>query len=498
MACRSTFPQRYGSESSDFAATPLSQSSFFSQQSLQDEERLEETDWTISIKLAEVCGSGSNYAHLPTLTGYENWAEWDEALKNAALAERVAKVLDSSFQRPMRPADDCSTKEWNHWVHQAAYWDRLNDNLLSGIRMHCSQFLLQRIPSTTPARDAYRILSDHCNKRRAHVVADLVDELLHDNLDNYASVREYSRVFKERLDEINRLALNWQITEELSQLWYLSNLGETFKHFRSTIYKNHQGNGSGQPITLGHLMERAEDEFTRTQIEDKFRKRPLTTITPNNAPDQKVSSENTWVTSSSNYNHASSPRNQRQPRDNTDNAPTTSRIDLSASPGYQIIGSAPTATESKCLDWIFINTVPHHICCQRFMFTEYRQFSTPKTLNGGGITGAAILATGTVPIVVNTGSTTTKITLQNVLHVPSMHTNLVSIGAITERPGVKYVQTKEFANVLDGKEVHFRGITLCGFKHLDYSYAESAALWSKPGFIGNPTKYLTSSTSPSL
>src|SRR5689334_16932604 len=55
----------------------------------QPQRRFELEETAIEVEVAKLFGSGSNYTHtkFPQLLGASNWAEFDEALQNAARAE---------------------------------------------------------------------------------------------------------------------------------------------------------------------------------------------------------------------------------------------------------------------------------------------------------------------------------------------------------------------------------------------------------------------------
>lgn len=81
-----------------------------------EEPRLNEFNLQVQIKVSKICGSGSNYHNIPMLKGSDNWAEWDESIKNAAMAEFIFRILDGIQQQPLRPLDTCSNTEWNCFV----------------------------------------------------------------------------------------------------------------------------------------------------------------------------------------------------------------------------------------------------------------------------------------------------------------------------------------------------------------------------------------------
>ncbi|CAK7262649.1 hypothetical protein SEPCBS119000_000072 [Sporothrix epigloea] len=226
-----------------------------------DDLRLDEYDHTLAWKMRECCGTGSHYLQVPTLVGAENWNEWSLHIKTAALAEHVDCILTGSFRCPPRPAADCSTAQWNHWVGQKLFWERLNDNLISGIRSRSADFLASLIESETDAVSAYDRLQDHCQKRSGLILADLIAQLSRDRSENYDSVRDFSRVFQERLDKIDRMRLSWQIPEGLRQIMYLCRLGEDFGVFESmmTMKYNIAGIGDGPPVTLDFIMTKAAE-----------------------------------------------------------------------------------------------------------------------------------------------------------------------------------------------------------------------------------------------
>jgi hypothetical protein len=67
------------------------------------------------------------------------------------------------------------------------------------------------------------------------------------------------------VNKVQRMELPWVLSDELLTIWYLTNLGETFSNFRATLYQqfNIAGIGTGQPLTLRGVMDRAENEWSR-------------------------------------------------------------------------------------------------------------------------------------------------------------------------------------------------------------------------------------------
>jgi len=105
----------------------------------------------------------------PSFKGAANWAEWDDAIKNAALAENVSDLLDltgpAPLSEPENPGPDAETETWNEYVHSHYIFQRANNNLLAGIRRTLSPFMKDKVKDIYNARQAYDILK---SERRQH------------------------------------------------------------------------------------------------------------------------------------------------------------------------------------------------------------------------------------------------------------------------------------------------------------------------------------------
>lgn len=242
------------------------------------QRRLELEETAVEVEVARLFGSGSNYTHtkFPQLQGASNWAEFDEALQNAARAEHVHKLLDlpgmpSSITNPSEPPDGNDTEIWNNYVRRCARYERANDNLLAGIKHNLSPYMKEKVRGIYHANEVYRILRDESQQRGANLLAEEIEGLIHDNLNQHKGVQDYSQTFMSRVNKIRRMNLSWHLPEELLQLWFLTNLGESFSTFRSTLYQHFSvaGVGTGQTLSLQETMSRATDEWSRIQSEQK-------------------------------------------------------------------------------------------------------------------------------------------------------------------------------------------------------------------------------------
>ena len=240
--------------------------------------RLELGEPAVETEVARLFGSGSNYTHtkFPQLQGASNWAEFDEALQNAARAEHVHKLLDlpglpASITSPSEPPEGSDIETWNNYVRRCARYERANDNLLAGIKHNLSPYMKEKVRGIHHANETYRILQDESQQRGANLLAEEIEGLIHDNLNQHKGVQDYSQAFMTRVNKIRRMELSWHLPDELLQLWFLTNLGESFSTFRSTLYQHFSvaGVGTGQKLSLQEIMSRATDEWSRIQSEQK-------------------------------------------------------------------------------------------------------------------------------------------------------------------------------------------------------------------------------------
>jgi len=244
-----------------------------------DPDRLDVDDHRAQVEAGKACGSGSNYNNMPVLLGDENWAEWDEALQTAAMGEHVHALLTDSYVPPgAQPPIDTPTRTWNHWVRGYQWHKRQNFNLLAGIKRHLSPYMKDKVKDVTDAKTAYDALKSECRQRGANFVGDVISKLMVDVASNHKTIKDFSRAFISKIDQLERMALPWKLPDELFQIWYLHNLGDSFATFRSTIYQHFKvaGIGDGRPLTLRTLMERADNEY-QLQLQEQQR---TTTVAP--------------------------------------------------------------------------------------------------------------------------------------------------------------------------------------------------------------------------
>jgi hypothetical protein len=244
-----------------------------------DPDRLDVDDHRAQVEAGKACGSGSNYNNMPVLLGDENWAEWDEALQTAAMGEHVHALLTDSYVPPgAQPPIDTPTRTWNHWVRGYQWHKRQNFNLLAGLKRHLSPYMKDKVKDVTDAKTAYDALKSECRQRGANFVGDVISKLMVDVASNHKTIKDFSRAFISKIDQLERMALPWKLPDELFQIWYLHNLGDSFATFRSTIYQHFKvaGIGDGRPLTLRTLMERADNEY-QLQLQEQQR---TTTVAP--------------------------------------------------------------------------------------------------------------------------------------------------------------------------------------------------------------------------
>jgi len=109
--------------------------------------RLDLYDYTVETNMSKLYGNGLNYSRpkFPQLQGSTNWAEWEEAILNAARAEHTLRLLELPGQparvaKPTEPPMDCDNNTWNSYVTNFHRYERGNDNLLAGIKGNLSSY----------------------------------------------------------------------------------------------------------------------------------------------------------------------------------------------------------------------------------------------------------------------------------------------------------------------------------------------------------------------
>lgn len=103
--------------------------------------------------------------------------------------------------------------------------------------------------------------------------------------------------------------------------------------------------------------------------------------------------------------------------------------------------------------WLGDTAAESHISRERSHFSSYTP--TPgATVKGTGIT--PVLGRGTVPLQFNIDGRTFDITLDNVLHVPSIDFNLISLGRLTNGP-ISYYGKENYINIYNGNTLINQG-----------------------------------------
>jgi hypothetical protein len=103
---------------------------------------------------------------------------------------------------------------------------------------------------------------------------------------------------------------------------------------------------------------------------------------------------------------------------------------VNSTPGY-----APQAfMASQSDDWWMDSGATVHICVDRSMFSSFQGYSSAPVLMGNGVS-AAVRGTGQVYLKLTSGKT---LVLKDVLYVPSMSRNLISVSLLCQQ-GLKLV-----------------------------------------------------------
>jgi len=97
---------------------------------------------------------------------------------------------------------------------------------------------------------------------------------------------------------------------------------------------------------------------------------------------------------------------------------------------YLVGNSADSDDISK--SWLVDSAASAHMCWMRACFDDYQR-STGRSVTMGEKGSVATAGVGTVVLNVIVQGKTRKIKLENVLHVPSMGFNLMSVGMMEER-----------------------------------------------------------------
>lgn len=227
-------------------------------------ERYTLTNVTVERQIMQLYGNGSNYndAQWPELVGSLNWATWDRKLKNAARSEKVLPLLNGVLTKPIEPPANCNNNTWNEYVETHHRYYHANNNLLSGILKHLSHFLQGKVEDIEDAKAVYEALKKESQHRGANIVGEEVEGLILDNLSQHRTVQEFAESFSQRIQRIQQMELPWTMPEELLQIWFLTNLGDSYSSFRSMLYQNFKiaGVGQGAAVTLSELMTRAQNQ----------------------------------------------------------------------------------------------------------------------------------------------------------------------------------------------------------------------------------------------
>ncbi|KAJ8127933.1 hypothetical protein O1611_g5703 [Lasiodiplodia mahajangana] len=119
-------------------------------------------------------------------------------------------------------------------------------------------------------------------------------------------------------------------------------------------------------------------------------------------------------------------------------------------------------------------------------------------------TGAFALGTGKAKLTVQRGDDTKDLILTNVLYVPYMELNLISIGCFTVQQGFRFEQDRHGAQIIfTPPGTNRRTLILHGRPHnkfhlLEYSVGDCLQRWNPPEMKGSAMAYISEGSAPSV
>lgn len=99
--------------------------------------------------------------------------------------------------------------------------------------------------------------------------------------------------------------------------------------------------------------------------------------------------------------------------------------------------------------WFADSAATQHMCNKANWFTSLRYFNEPEECSLGNGSKIKVLGEGTVDLISHLGDREAQVTLQDVLYIPELSTNLLSIGIATEH-GVKTIFCDDQCNLYQG------------------------------------------------
>ncbi|KAI2621843.1 hypothetical protein GGS21DRAFT_494546 [Xylaria nigripes] len=232
--------------------------------------RLELDDFSVRTQASKLVRTGAAFNNVPILqSSGSNWTLFNCKLRDAALSEGVKKILTGEFVKPDPPEDEdnLTTAQWNKYVERTTYWEVMNDHLLGGIMGKLEQAIRQEpdIDEEPSAYIVYTKLIEYCKQRGANHILELTFHLTRKTLPQMRGIDEYNSHWVDTCQAIDSLQLSWKIPDELKQLWYLSNLGEAFEVWKTSMATTYAiaDVGNGTPISLQQLMALARDHWAK-------------------------------------------------------------------------------------------------------------------------------------------------------------------------------------------------------------------------------------------
>jgi len=389
----------------------------------------------------------SQYPDRMELLGKENYETWKIHMESILIMNDAWEYVSGEKTKPEEVRGNAETTE------AVRLWEKEDKKAKAKILLAIKASELKQVKDCVTSRDVWQKLKSIYQSSGPARKATMLKQLARHKMGDNEDARDHLRKFFDTTDKLREMDIN--IPLDLLSVLLMNSLPSSFENFRCAIESRDE---LPNPETLRVKIieefdarkEDTGDTTTRAMLVKGQNARQSTSRRNYSKSKEPLKGESKSKREPFKFKcyrcgkNGHKARDCKEPEKNNDDANTVEAASLCAIP--------QALNMNKVLDedyWCLDSGCTAHMCNDKIISLEEVHESGDARVNlACKETSAPILGKGQVTILTKMKGRTNKLSVRDVLRVPELRTNLLSVGKITDR-GYRVIFDKSKAEVID-------------------------------------------------